>query len=132
MATPCRLDHPYARRPSPSRSSAGDDHALDAGEHQIALDEVTITTAPAPSRFHMFTNLARAVCTRVLYMWGSFRHIITPARGPSLLPPFSRKSTQNHKGSHDQPRGGGMLGNFKQNSRILILCIYLLYNVYNN
>ncbi len=39
--------------------------------------------APAPSRFHVFTNLARAVRTRVSYMWGSFRRIITPARGPS-------------------------------------------------
>ncbi len=45
----------------------------------------------------------------------------------------SQRESQNHKGSRDQPLGGeGMLGNFQQNSRILILCIYSLSNVYNN
>ncbi len=34
------------------------------------------------------------------------------------------RESQNHKGSRGQPLGGGMLGNFQQNSRILILCIY--------
>ena len=86
MKTPRRMDHPYARRPSPSRSSAGSDQALDEGEHQIELDEVTIATAPALSRFHVFTNLARAVRTRVSYMWGSFRRIIALACGPSPPP----------------------------------------------
>ncbi len=83
MTTPRRMDHPYVRRPSPSRSSTGGDQALDEGEHQIELDEVTIATAPAPSRFHVFTNLARAVHTRVSYMWGSFHRIIVLARRPS-------------------------------------------------
>ncbi len=77
------MDHPYARCPSPSRSSAGGDQALDEGEHQIELDEVTITTVPALSRFHVFTNLTRAIRTCVSYMWGLFHRIIMPARGPS-------------------------------------------------
>ena len=42
-----------------------------------------ITTPPTPSRFHVFTNLTRAICTCVSYMWGSFRHILTLARGHS-------------------------------------------------
>ena len=83
MATPCWVDHPYARHLSPSRSHAGDDHAVDEGEHQIELEEVTVTIPPAPSRFHVFTNLARALRARVSYMWGSFRHILTPAHGHS-------------------------------------------------
>ncbi len=77
------MDHPYARRPSLSRSSAGDDHDLDKGEHQNALDEVMITMVPTPSRFHVFTNLTGAVRTRVSYMWGSFHRIIMPACRPS-------------------------------------------------
>ena len=83
MATPRRVDHPYARRLSPSRLHAGDDHTLDEEENQIELEEVMITTPPALSRFHMFTNLTRAVRTRVSYMWGSFHRILTPARGHS-------------------------------------------------
>ncbi len=83
MTTPCRVDHPYTRRPSPSRLRAEDDHALAEGEHQIELEEVTITAPPALSRFHVFTNLARAIRTHVLYMWGSFRCILTPACGHS-------------------------------------------------
>ncbi len=42
------------------------------------------------------------------------------------------KRAQNHKGSHDQPLGGGMLGNNQQNSTKLILSIYSLSNVCNN
>ncbi len=44
----------------------------------------------------------------------------------------SKREHQNYKGSRDQPLGGGMLGNYQQNSRILILSIYSLSNVYNN
>ncbi len=33
--------------------------------------------------------------------------------------------------SHDHPMGGGILGNYQQNSDIVILCIYSLSNVYN-
>ena len=84
MTTPRRMDHPYARRPSPLRLSAGGDQALDEGEHQIELDEVMIATAPTPSRFHAFTNLARAIRTHFLYMWGLFRRVIAPARRSSL------------------------------------------------
>ncbi len=42
----------------------------------------------------------------------------------------SQRESQNHKGSHDHPVGGGMLGNCQQNSRILILSIYSLSNIY--
>ena len=38
---------------------------------------------------------------------------------------------ENLKGSRDHPMGGGMLGNYQQNSRIVILYIYSLSNVYN-
>ncbi len=58
---------------------------LDEEEHQIELEEVTVTAAPPPSRFHVFTNLARAIRTCVSYMWGSFHRIITLVRD-CLLP----------------------------------------------
>ncbi len=38
---------------------------------------------------------------------------------------------ENLKGSCDQPRGEGILGNYQQNSDIVLLCIYSLSNVYN-
>ncbi len=83
MAMPRRIDQPYARRASLTRSRQEDDHVFDEGEHQLDLEEVTVITAPPPSRFHVFANLARAVRTRVSYMWGSFCQIITPgSRSP--------------------------------------------------
>ena len=33
---------------------------------------------------------------------------------------------ENLKGSCDHPRGEGMLGNYQQNSDIVLLCIYFL------
>ncbi len=41
------------------------------------------------------------------------------------------RERENLKGSCDHPRGEGMLGNYQQNSRIVILCIYSLSNIYN-
>ncbi len=55
-----------------------EDHMVSDDEQSIDLEEVTITTAPQMSWLHVFTNLARAIHTRVSYMWGSFRCIITP------------------------------------------------------
>ncbi len=37
----------------------------------------------------------------------------------------------NLEGSCDHPMGGGMLGNYQQNSDIVILCICSLSNIYN-
>ncbi len=45
--------------------------------------------------------------------------------------PYWKRERENLKGSHDHPMGGGMLGNYQQNSDIIILCIYFLSNVYN-
>ncbi len=38
---------------------------------------------------------------------------------------------ENLKGSRDHPMGGGMLGNYQQNSRIVIFYIYFLSNICN-
>ncbi len=43
---------------------------------------------------------------------------------------LKRESTRTTRGYVITPWGGGMLGKFQQNSRILILCIYSLSNVY--
>ncbi len=48
-----------------------------------------------------------------------------------LLAAIFVKERENLKGSHDHPMGGGMLGNYQQNSDIVLLCIYFLSNVYN-
>ncbi len=37
---------------------------------------------------------------------------------------------ENLEGSRDHPIGGGMLGNYQQNSNIVLLCIYSLSNIY--
>ncbi len=38
---------------------------------------------------------------------------------------------ENLKQSRDHPMGEGMLGNYQQNSDIVILCIYFLSNIIN-
>ena len=78
MATPRSIDHPYARRGSPARSRQEDERELNEGEPQFEVEAATATATPQPSRFHVFTDLARAVCMRVSYMWGTFCRIITP------------------------------------------------------
>ena len=50
--------------------------------------------------------------------------------GPMLVA-MTERERENLKGSCDHPRGEGMLGNYQQNSRIVILCIYSLSNIYN-
>ncbi len=84
MATPRSINHPYARRGSPVRSRQEDECDLSTGEPQLEVEAVTATVFPQPSRFHVFTDLARAVRTRVSYMWGTFCHIVTPVRDRSL------------------------------------------------
>ncbi len=83
MLTPHRINHPYARRGSPVRPHHEDERGLNEGEPQLEVEEVIATAPPQLSRFHVFTDLARAVRTRVSYMWGSFRRIITPVRNCS-------------------------------------------------
>ncbi len=88
MAMPRCIDHPYVRRGSPARSRHEDEHGLNEGEPQLEVEEVIVTAPPRPLRFHVFTDLARAVRTCVSYMWGSFRRIITPVRNHS--PPLEQ------------------------------------------
>ncbi len=83
MATLRRIDHSYARCGSPTRSRHEDEHGLNEGEPQLDMEEVIVTAPPQSSRFHMFTNLARAIRMRISYMWGSFRRIITPVHDRS-------------------------------------------------
>ncbi len=45
---------------------------------------------------------------------------------------FEKRAPKTTRGHVIGPWGGGMLGNFQQNSRILILSIYSLSNVCNN
>ena len=78
MEMPRRIDHPYVRRGSPARPHHEDERGLNEGEPQLEVEEVITTAPPQPSRFHVFTDLAQAIRTRVSYMWGSFRRIITP------------------------------------------------------
>ena len=78
---------------------------VDEEEQPIDVEEVTVTTAPQTSRLHMFTNLARAVCTCVSYMWGSFCCIITPIRDHS---PWAKKPTPPHPGIHQWPVEQGL------------------------
>ncbi len=53
----------------------------------------------------------------------------TPVLFNTMIVKERARTTRGHVIS---PWGEGMLGNFQQNSRILILCIYSLSNVYNN
>ncbi len=86
MATPRSIDHPYARCGSPARSRQEDECELNEGEKQLEVEAVTTTATPQLSRFHVFTDLARAICTRVSYMWGTFCRIITPVHDRSPPP----------------------------------------------
>ncbi len=83
MEMPRHIDHPYTRHGSPARPCHKDECGLNEGEPQLEVEEVIATAPPQPSRFHVFTDLARAICTCVSYMWGSFRRIITPVRNRS-------------------------------------------------
>ncbi len=49
----------------------------------------------------------------------------------TLTVSMAEKKEREKPRSRDQPLGGGMLGNYQQNSKIVILCIYSLSNVYN-
>ncbi len=95
MATPRSIDHPYARCGSPARSHQEDERELNKGEPQFEVEAATATATPQPSRFHVFTDLARAVRTCVSYMWGMFCRIITPVRDRSPPPePYAPPTPQ--------------------------------------
>ncbi len=83
MAMLRHIDHPYARRESPARFRLEDASVSNEGEPHFEVEEVTVTASPQQSRFHVFTDLARAVRTCVSYMWGSFHQILTPVRNRS-------------------------------------------------
>ncbi len=70
------------------RSCHEDEHGWNKGEPQLEVEEVIVTAPPQLSRFHVFTDLARAIRMHVSYMWGSFHRIITPVRDRS--PPLEQ------------------------------------------
>ncbi len=74
-------------------------------------------------------HLPRLLVFLVYFVWESLK-------GPTPQPWWAgwtpwQKERENLKGHVITPGGEGMLGNYQQNSRILILYIYFLSNIYN-